>query len=130
MRQSLAVAALFLAACGDSGTGGAGGAGGAGDGKFHPPADGVGVDEMAACEDLRGRLTDIGLTLECVTTLPTCPGFVRSVGGADCLQYDAGTIEGCIAYYEEATDCEDLSARADNCAFEPIADSAPNGCPE
>jgi hypothetical protein len=123
-------ALLILIACGDSGTSGSGGSGGADDGKFHPPADGTPVAEAAGCEDLRGTLTDLGLELGCVTTLPTCPGFVRTVGGADCLQYDAGTIDGCIAYYGEAADCDDLLARAGDCAFEAIADSAPAGCPE
>lgn len=130
MRYVFALSALLVIGCGDSGSDGTGGAGGADDGKFHPATDGSAVDEMVGCEDLRGTLTDLGLELGCVTTLPTCPGFVRTVGGADCLQYDGGTIDGCNAYYAEAADCEDLLARADSCAFEPIADSAPAGCPE
>jgi hypothetical protein len=123
-----AIFAIGNAGCGDSGTGGSGGAGD--DGKFHPTANGSAVDESAGCAEMRDTLSDRGLELGCVTTLPTCPGFVRSVGGADCLQYDAGTVDGCVAYYGEATDCDDLLARADNCAFEPIADSSPAGCPE
>lgn len=127
-RLILTLGVLSLVACGDSG--GAGGSGGADDGKFHPPADGTAVDETPGCEALRKSLTDTGLALECVTTIQTCPGFVRSVGAAECLQYDGGTIDGCIAYYSDATDCDDLLARADSCAFEAIADSAPAGCPE
>lgn len=130
MKHLLALSALLTIACGDSGTDGTGGSGGADDGKFHPPSDGTPVDEATACDALRDSVTDLGLALECVTTLPTCPGFVRTVAGAECLQYDGGTIEGCKAYYADAADCDDLLVRADNCAFAAIADSAPAGCPE
>lgn len=129
MRYFLALGALLTIACGDSGSG-SGGSGGADDGKFHPTSDGSPVDEAPACESMRDQLTTVALDLGCVSTFETCPGFVRSVGGAECLQYDGGTIDGCVAYFGEAADCDDIKARAESCAFEAIADSAPGGCPE
>ena len=113
MRQHFifALAAPLLVACGDSG--GAGGSGGAADdGKFHPAADGTRVDETPACDLLHDKLSEVALSLEsCVTTFATCPGFVRSVSATDCAQYDGGTVDGCIAYYGDAADCDDLRAR-------------------
>ncbi len=126
--MALAAATLLvaLAACGDSS---AEGGGGADDGKFHPPGNGSPVDEEPACTALHDALGNVALELGCVSTFRTCPSLVRSVAGGDCFQYDEGTIAGCVDYFAEAADCDDLAFRSDNCAFEVIADSAPGGCP-
>ena len=121
-----ALASVLLwvgAGCGDSG-----GAGGAGDGRFHPDASGVGIDETAACDALRAALDTKSTGLSCVSTFRVCPSLVRTESGEDCAQYDKGTIDGCVAYFGDAKDCDDLKARSESCAFEAIDGSAPGGC--
>jgi hypothetical protein len=46
-----------------------------------------------------------------------------------CLQYDEGTVQGCVAYYGMASSCDALAAAITNCEIAPIAGSAPKGCP-
>lgn len=131
----LLVGAGLAGGCGDdssssssSGTGAQGQGGD--DGKFHPPTNGTPVAEDAACRTLRDALESKLTSLQgCVMTLRTCPSLVQIVGGEPCLEYDQGTVQGCVTYYQEATSCDDLKSRADTCAFEAIAGTAPNGCP-
>jgi len=126
-----------LSACGDDGdgasSGGAGNAGSSssgGDGKVRPPKNGVAMSEDAACQALRNALAAQQQAIQgCVMTLRTCPSLVQIIGGEPCLQYDQGTVQGCVAHYQAATDCEDLKKRNDECVFEAIAGSAPGGCP-
>ncbi len=122
-----AVALLGLLACssGDTGTGGAGGK----DDNFHPTANGVAMDEATACDALHKALEDRQLALSCTLTLRTCPSMVQAVAGTQCAQFDQGTINGCVTYYGQATDCTDLGTRSNKCAFKAIAGSAPKGCP-
>lgn len=110
---------------GDAGTGGQGGS----DGKFHPKADGVAVDEAAACDTLHAALDAKQLALSCTLTLRTCPALVQVVAGTSCSQFDQGTVKGCADYISKAADCADLGTRSNNCAFKAIAGSAPKGCP-
>ncbi len=128
----------LLAACGDdtgstsTSGGGAQGQGGEGDGKFHPPANGTPMSEEAACEALRDALQSELQSFQasgCVMTLRTCPSLVQTIGGEPCLQYDQGTIQGCVTYYQDSASCDELKTRSDSCAFEAIAGSAPGGCP-
>ena len=107
---SIAVASL---ACGSSTTSntGAGGAGGMNDGKFHPPPNGVHTTEQTACSELTTALSAKGAQLQmggCVGTAPICPQFVRVQSGLTCVEYDEGSVQGCISYYDMATSCADL----------------------
>lgn len=119
----LCTLAPLVPACGDSG-----GSGGADDGLFHPEPSGVATDEAAACSALRDALDAKSVALSCVSTFRVCPSFVQSASGEQCAQYDQGTVNGCVAYYGDATDCDDLKARSESCAFEAIDGSAPGGC--
>lgn len=119
----LCLLAPLAPACGDSG-----GSGGADDGRFHPEPSGVAADEASACAALRDALDARALALSCVSTFRVCPSFVQSESGEPCAQYDQGTVNGCVAYYGDAKDCEDLKARSESCAFEAIDGSAPGGC--
>ncbi|NUP09006.1 MAG: hypothetical protein HOW73_23395 [Polyangiaceae bacterium] len=118
---------LFAAACSDSGD--SSGGGGAGDGLLHPPGNGTEVDETSACETMRDALADGANELGCVATFRTCPGLLRALQGEDCASYDEGSVAGCVDYYAEAADCDDLTARADHCGPESIG-NPPAGCPE
>ena len=128
---------MILGACGDdastssssSSSEGGQGQGGESDGKYHPPSNGMAMTEDAACKALQNALSSKVQSLACVMTARTCPDLVRRVGGADCLQYDQGTVQGCVTYYQESASCDELKTRADDCAFEAIEGSAPAGCP-
>jgi hypothetical protein len=127
------LAGVGALACGDSGTGsGATGAGGAGgtpdDGRFRPEPSGVAIDEADACGRLLDAAENVRGELQCVLTLRTCPDLVRLPAGQDCLTYDEGTIDGCVAYFEASADCDDLKARLESCVYAPIEGSAPSGC--
>lgn len=90
------------------------------------------MNEEAACEALRSALSSKLQSFQasgCVMTVRTCPSLVQFVGGEPCLQYDQGTVQGCVTYFQESASCEELKTRADDCAFEAIDGSAPAGCP-
>jgi hypothetical protein len=129
-RTRIALATLAtLSIAASSGCGGSDTGAGGGDGRYRPAKNGVPVAESTACNTLLAAASSRRTDLACTLTTPTCPAFVRSRnGGEACLQYDEGTISGCAAHYDEAADCEDLSARLDDCVFESIAGSAGAGC--
>jgi hypothetical protein len=116
----------LLAACGSSD---GGGAGGGGDGKVHPAGNGVAMSEADACDALSNAQSTQDLSLMCVATNQTCPDLLRSEFTTACLQYDQGSVQGCIAYYGMATTCDTLKSSIADCAVTPIAGSAPMGCP-
>lgn len=90
------------------------------------------MTEDGACQALHGALESKLQSFQaqgCVMTLRTCPSLVQIAGGEPCLQYDQGTVQGCVTYYNESADCDELKKRSDDCAFEAISGSAPNGCP-
>jgi hypothetical protein len=130
-RPALALSLLALAACGSgssAGTGGGGGSGGS-DGKYHPPDNGVAMSEADACAALSQAGDMDSLTLMCLATSVTCPDLLRDEFTTPCLQYDQGSVQGCVAYYAAATTCAALDAALDACAVSPITGSAPKGCP-
>ena len=137
LRTSLFLAPLIacLAACesssGGGGTGGSesSGAGGGGDGKFHPAGNGTAQSESAACSALTNAASSDALAIGCVSTTPTCPDFLREEFTTACLQYDEGTVQGCVSYYAKATTCDGLSSAVADCAVMPIAGSSGKGCP-
>lgn len=125
-----AALALGIAACGDdTGDAAEGGGGSTGDGKLHPPGNGTPVDEAPACDRLHGALGAKATELGCVATFRTCPGLIQSLTGDSCHAYDDGSLGGCVTHFKEATDCDDLKARAEGCVPETIG-APPDGCPE
>ncbi len=123
---------LLILACGSSGpaasgTGGAAGAGGS-DGKYHPTPNGTAMSEADACNALSSAQDADTSALSCLSTSRACPDLLRAQFTTACLQYDQGTVQGCVAYYAAAKTCETLAAAIADCEVMPIAGSAPNGC--
>ncbi len=123
--------ALSFSGCGaeTGSTGTTGDAPDADDGKFHPPGNGTPVSEATACATLTDAQTAHFMDLKCASTTRICPDFLRAQSAMECLQYDEGSINGCLQYYSAATTCEALSAAAGTCVVATIANSAPKGCP-
>jgi hypothetical protein len=127
--STLLLAALAACSSSSAGTGGAGGAGGGGDGKVHPAGNGTPESETVACHALTSAVSSLSLSRGCVSTVPTCPDFLRAEFSTSCLEYDEGSVEGCVAYYGMAKTCDALATAVADCAVMPIAGSAPKGCP-
>jgi hypothetical protein len=131
-------AAAFLVAVSFAGCGGGGGdtSGGAGtttgdsgDGKYHATPDGVHITEKAACDALVKKQETKLLDLHCVGTGQTCPSFLRAEFQTPCMEYDQGSVEGCIAYYDQQYTCDALKNSFDNCVVTPYPGTEPAGCP-
>ncbi|HSN97930.1 MAG TPA: hypothetical protein VLS89_06515 [Candidatus Nanopelagicales bacterium] len=103
----------------------------AGDGKLRPPGNGVRTTEAAACDALYDGYESARQSLGCtVSTSRTCPSLLRAqVGGTACLEYDQGSVSGCVAHYGDQTDCSALAAAQDDCVVTAFAGSDPAGCP-
>jgi hypothetical protein len=130
MREALLGVLVAVAACGAGGsTAGSAGGGGAGDGKYHPPTNGTPMSEADACNALSAAADTDHMTLGCVSTSQPCPNLLRVEFSTPCLEYDQGTVEGCVAYYGMASSCTSLASAIAACAISPIAGSAPKGCP-
>lgn len=99
------------------------------DGKLRPPPSGEKVTEAAACNALSDAHSDALLSLGCVGTVRACPTLVRLQSGGDCLQYDQGSLNGCVEHIQKQTTCSDLAAAVEECIVYSYADSAPAGCP-
>jgi len=109
-------------------TGGAGGS--VSDGKLHPEPNGVRISEMAACEKLKtaleARASD--LSFKCTaTTLPICPNLLRRIFSPTCMQYDEGSVDGCVAHYGMMLECSELNG--EGCMVTAYPGSEPAGCP-
>jgi hypothetical protein len=128
---SLLMFTAAIAACGSSSSAsGAGGAGGAGDGKFHPPPSGAHTTEKAACDELVKAIDSDRMAIAggCVGTGAVCPQFLRIQSGFTCVEYDEGSVQGCIAYYAMATTCDDLATRASDCVAMAYEATMSMGC--
>jgi hypothetical protein len=100
------------------------------DGKVHPEGDGVRQSEADACAALSAGIDAAFAKLGCVATSQLCPSLIQvTASGATCLQYDRGSVQGCVAYFGEQTSCEALTAALGNCVPASFAGSAPAGCP-
>lgn len=136
MRSSLllgaAIVALILspAACGGSETTGASSSGmpEAGDGRYHPPGDGTHETEAEACDALSAAQSSRRLKLGCIGTSANCPDLLRTQFITPCLEYDKGSVQGCITYYNGAPSCADLNKAIDDCAVTPFPDTTSAGC--
>ncbi len=99
------------------------------DGKIRPPPNGVRTTETAACNALSDAHSDTLLGIGCVGTTRDCPSWVRTQSGGECLQYDQGSLDGCVAHLKAQTTCADLAASIDECIVFAYAGSGPAGCP-
>jgi hypothetical protein len=124
--------ALLIAApqpgCTPAETMGTGGAE-AGDGKYHPEGNGQHISEAAACEALKTEQENKRLATGCPGTTRPCPDLLRAVFSTECMEYDQGSVQGCIDHYNKATTCEGIGKAIDECVVTPFLDSAPAGCP-
>jgi hypothetical protein len=125
------VAAFAVPACGsDSGAGAAGSGGHGGDGKYHPAGNGQHEAEAAACDALSQAQDARTQALQCTATSRPCPTLILvQVGGTQCLEYDQGSVQGCVDYYGQQGTCAALAQAIDACVVTSFADSAPKGCP-
>lgn len=96
------------------------------DGRVHPPPNGVRIDEDEACTRLSTAFRDQALALGCSSTTRGCPDLLRSQFVTACLQYDEGSVAGCVAYYRELTQCSELDPEM--CVVTPYPGSEPAGC--
>ena len=62
-------------------------------------------------------------------TSPTCPSLLRADFGTACMEYDQGSVEGCIDHYNDAKTCDTLALNADDCRITPYPGTEPTGCP-
>ncbi|MDI3287522.1 hypothetical protein [Polyangium sp. 15x6] len=99
------------------------------DGRFRPPASGERTTEDDACNTLIDAHSDRMLSLGCVGSSRTCPGFLRAEFSAECLQYDKGSVDGCLEFYKAKATCEDLIPALEGCVITAYTDTAPAGCP-
>jgi hypothetical protein len=129
----VAVALAFAGCDGGSSSGSAGSAGttgtDGGDGKYHPAPNGNHVTEKEACEALVDRQSSRLLDLSCVGTGQTCPSFLRAQFQTACMEYDRGSVDGCIAYYDQQASCEALKEAFDACVITAYPGTEPAGCP-
>lgn len=126
----LILVALAVPACGSDGTGAGGAGGSTGDGKYHPPGNGQHMAQDAACDALSQAQDARNTAMVCTATSRPCPSLILvQVGGTECLEYDQGSVQGCVDYYDMQTTCDALAQAIDNCVVTAFAGSAPNGCP-
>lgn len=103
-------------------------AGDASDDRYHPPPDGQHISESAACDSLASKLEAKRLMLGCLNTGRLCPDFLRASFVTECLEYDQGSVDGCIDHYDEQMTCEALTAAVKNCVITAYPGTEPNGC--
>jgi hypothetical protein len=101
----------------------------AGDGRYHPPPNGEHVTEDAACSALEDAQESKVQSLQCPITTRTCPSLLRVEFGVACLEYDQGSVQGCVDYYKSKTTCDDLAVAIKDCVVTQYAGSEPKGCP-
>jgi len=97
------------------------------DGRVHPPPNGVHIGEGEACVSVQGAFRDQALALGCSATTRLCPEFLRSQFGAACMEYDQGSVAGCVEYYQGLTQCGELDPAM--CVVIPYPGTEPAGCP-
>ena len=84
---------------------------------YTPKGNGKPISEADACKMLADAIEsaseDVGKTEPCMVPIAPCPDLIRySVpNGEQCLQYDEGSILGCVEFYHSFTTCEDFKIR-------------------
>ncbi|TKD08531.1 hypothetical protein [Polyangium fumosum] len=99
------------------------------DGRFRPPASGERTTEALACNTLLDAHSKRMGTLGCFGTSRTCPGFLRAEFGAECLEYDKGSVDGCLEFYAAQTTCDEIKVALEGCVITAYTGTTPAGCP-
>ena len=135
MKSSLLLLApltfCLILACGDGGEttsgGGASGAGGMDDGRVRPEPNGVHITEAEACDALQTAYKEKAMA--CAgqnVTVRTCPNFVKALYDPDCVEFDQGSVQGCVEHYQ-SVQCELRTEDGGVATVYP--GSEPAGCP-
>ncbi|MEZ4314448.1 MAG: hypothetical protein R3F14_41045 [Polyangiaceae bacterium] len=123
---------VAFVAC-DSGGSSSQGSGGTttttGDNKYYPEPNGVHTTEKAACDALVDAQSDKLFSLKCVATGQTCPSFLRAEFKTACMEYDEGSVKGCVEYYKEQQSCDGLKNAIETCIVTAYPGTEPAGCP-
>lgn len=101
----------------------------AGDGRYRPPGNDVHTSEDAACSALSSAQDAKVQGLKCSITTRTCPSLLRVEFSTACMEYDEGSVQGCIDYYKKQTNCSDLAVAIKDCVVTPFLGTEPAGCP-
>jgi hypothetical protein len=130
MRATRVLIALFVSLLGCGAGEGPDDKPDAGDGKYRPPPSGEHTTESGACKTLLDAHSNQLLMLGCAGTSPTCPSYLRvEFGGVACMEYDKGSVDGCLAYFKMQSTCEDLGRALDECVITAYPGTEPAGCP-
>lgn len=123
--------ALLASGCSDEAeTSGGGSGGAAGDGKIYPPTNGVHISEAEACQQLKAAQDQRRSAIEgCILTTRSCPDLLVVQFSVACMEYDQGSVQGCVDHYAQAADCDALKAAINDCVVTPYEGSEPAGCP-
>jgi hypothetical protein len=96
-------------------------------GLVTPDANGTPISESAACSAVLDGLTAARARLSCASDGGplACPAYIRPPGGTRCLQYDKGTVDGCVAIIASYKSCAELESKP--CIVTALAQTEP-GC--
>lgn len=100
-----------------------------GDGRYHPPPNGQHVPEDTACSALSDAQDAKVQSLKCPITTRTCPSLLRVEFGVACMEYDDGSVKGCIDHYNAQKGCTELTEAIKECVVTAYPGTEPNGCP-
>ncbi|MCK6591334.1 MAG: hypothetical protein HUU21_18535 [Polyangiaceae bacterium] len=101
----------------------------AGDGRYYPLGNNTHISEAAACAALEDAQSSRVQALKCSITTRTCPSLLRVEFLTACMEYDEGSVQGCVDYYETKKNCTDLKDAIEKCVITAFPGSEPNGCP-
>ena len=78
------------------------------EGPTQPAGDGNPISESLACGRLTAAFAEANTRLSCSESAMSCPDFFRA-SNPPCLQYDEGSINGCVSAYGSAGSCEQVA---------------------
>ncbi len=80
------------------------------EGARQPAGEGALVSEDDACARLLDAAKEAYDRLGCdAPSFPKCPAFLRPGGGSGCYEYYEDSVSACVAVYEDAPSCRELS---------------------
>ncbi len=94
---------------------------------YRPEPNGVHISETQACNSLLEAFKDQATALGCSKTIRPCPQFLRVQFTVQCMEYDEGSVQGCVDFYEAITNCSELVET--DCAVTAYPGTEPAGCP-
>lgn len=99
-----------------------------GDGKYRPAADGTHTTETEACATLQKAQETKVQGLKCPLTTRTCPALLRATFSTACMEYDMGSVQGCVEYYQQPGSCDGLEDAIKACVVTAYPGTEPAGC--